>query len=591
MNTDQILLAVVIMITAAVVARGVASRLKLGTTVALLVAGMALGPHSPRPLMTGHVDELQAVGEIGLILLLFVLGLDTQPKHLVSMRRLVFGLGTAQLLLTAAAIVGLLYIFTLAHWQSTIIVGLGLAMSSSALAISTLDDRGENTSPHGRAVTAVAIYQSLMVVPLLAAIPILAAAPAHGAPMPTLAKGLEVLAAIAAVFVFARYGVPKALAWAARSFGFEVFTLIIVAAVFAAAWLMDTVGASSALGAFLVGLLLSETVFAEQIKSSVSLTKGLLLGIFFIAIGMSIDLNAAMALGSELLLALPALLLVKALLALALALAFGLARGPAILVGVLLAPFDEIAFVVFASAHGSGLLTEQAYTVGLTMISFSFVVSPLLLHLGYRLAARFEARPRAELPLQQLSETMQDHVIVVGYAGVGRTICVMLERANIPYIAFELDLDRLAEAKAWGHNVHYGDVTDPTMMGALAISRARAVILTMTDYPSVKRMIGNLRRFYPKVKDMTAVPYLHQRDELRQLGVVDAVALLPEGALSFGGSVLGELGVPVDDVELIVGSLRADDYAILRGIGAALAVPESEATSGPAAPVTTSPES
>jgi voltage-gated potassium channel Kch len=205
--------------------------------------------------------------------------------------------------------------------------------------------------------------------------------------------------------------------------------------------------------------------------------------------------------------------------------------------------------------------------MGLMGISFSFVVSPVLINLGYKLVDRFTTEPKPDLPLKALSGSIHDHVVVVGYSYVGRVICVILEQANVHYIAFERSLDRLAEAKKGEHKVHFGDVTDPAMMGALALSRARAVIVTTRDYSAIKRMTGTLRQFYPSVKVMTAVPYLFQRDELRKMGATQVIALTPEGTLSFGRSVLGELGISTDDIDTIISSLRADDYAPMRGVG------------------------
>jgi voltage-gated potassium channel Kch len=214
-------------------------------------------------------------------------------------------------------------------------------------------------------------------------------------------------------------------------------------------------------------------------------------------------------------------------------------------------------------------LTNQSYTVGLIVASFSFILSPVLINVGYTLAERFTKEPKPDLPLKALSGSIHN-VIVVGYSYVGRVICMILERANIPYLAFELSLDRLADAKKWKHKVHYGDVTDPAMMGALAISHARAVIVTTRDYSAVKRITGNLRQFYPSVKVMTAVPYLFQRDELRKMGAEQVIALAPEGTLSFGKSVLGELGIEPDSIEPIMNSLRAGDYAAIRRVGGAI---------------------
>jgi len=414
---------------------------------------------------------------------------------------------------------------------------------------------------------AVVIYQCFMAIPVLVVIPLLTASPVQDAPGPTVLKALEVCAAIATVYLFTRYVLPKILATAARKYGIEAFTSIIVATIFAAAWLMDTVGLSNALGAFMVGMILSASTFAYQIKASVSSIKGLLLSLFFIAIGMSINLEEVIGIGGQLLYYLPALFLIKVAVVIALGLGFRLGLRASILAGLLLAPFDEIAYVIFSSAHRSGLLTERSYAMGLTGISFSFVLSPVVINLGYKLVDRFKTETKPDLPLKALSESIHDHVVVVGYSYVGRAICIMLEQANIPFIAFELRLDRIAEAKKEKRKVYYGDVTDPAMMDALAISRARAVIVTTRDYSAVKRLTSNLNHFYPGVKVMTAVPYLFQRDELRELGAAQVVALMPEGTLSFGRSVLGELGIKPDSIEPIMNSLRAADYASIRDVG------------------------
>ena len=279
------------------------------------------------------------------------------------MRRLVFGLGTAQYLLTTAAIAGLLIAVANVHWQAALIVALGLAMTSDAVAFSSLEEHAETASPRSQAVMAVVIYQSLMAIPVLAVIPVLASSPGQ-APAPTVFKILEVGAAIAAVYLFARYALPKALAFTARTHSIEGFTLTIIAAIFAAAWVMDTVGLSNALGAFMVGMLLSTSIFADQIKASVSSVKGLLLGVFFIAIGMSINLREVIALGGQLLHYLPTLFLLKIALVIALALAFRLGFRTSVLVGLLAAPFDEIAYIIFSSAQQKRPVDRSCLHVG-----------------------------------------------------------------------------------------------------------------------------------------------------------------------------------------------------------------------------------
>ncbi len=574
MDTDQILLSAALVIMAAVIARGVAQRLSLGPIVALLVVGAALGPHSPYPLLADYADEMQAVGEIGVVLLLFLVGLDTQPERLRSMRTLVFGTAIVQFLLTVAALAAVFVLLGFEPWQAALIVALGLAMSSDAVAVGTLEERGESATPHGRAVMAVVISQGFIAIPVLAAIPMLEAGPSGTPGLPTPGQVLMVLAVIGAVYLAARYALPAALAWSARRMGSHGFGMVILATVFAAAWIMDRIGASMALGSFMIGMILSTSPFAEQVRASVAPRKGMLLGILFMAIGMSIDPHQVAGVGWELIAVLPLLLLIKVAIVAALARLFGLALPQALLAGLLLAPFDEIGYVIFASAHASGLLKSEAYALGLTLISFSFILSSLMINLGYRLVRRIQGEP-APLPPAPIGDKLENHVVVVGYSHTGRVICSLLERAQIPYIAFDLDLERVAEGGLWGHQVHYGDVNDPNMLGAVAVTKASVAVVTTRDYDQTKRATGNLRHFHPSVPVLTAVPYLFQRDELRAMGARQTVALMPEGTLAFGALVLHRLKIDPGDVERLTAELRADDYALLRSVGGA--VPTAEA--------------
>lgn len=574
MDTDQILLSAALVIMAAVIARGVAQRLSLGPIVALLVVGAALGPHSPYPLLADYTDEMRAVGEVGVVLLLFLVGLDTRPERLRSMRRLVFGSAIVLYLLTVGALAIVFVLLGFEPWQAALIVALGLALSSDAIVVGTLEERGEAATRHGRAAMAVVISQGFVAIPVLAAIPMLEPTPGGTPGLPSPEKVLSVLTIIAVVYLAARYALPAALTWSARRLGAQGFGMVILAAVFASAWIMDRIGASMALGSFMVGMILSTSRYAEQIRAAVAPRKGMLLGVLFMAIGMSIDPHQVAGIGWELIAVLPLLLLIKVAMVAVVARLFGLGLADALLAGLLLAPFDEVGYVIFASAHASGLLKPEAYSLGLTLISLSFLLSPLMLSLGHRLIQPGEPEPASQPPVP-IGDSPEDHVVVVGYSHTGRAICSMLELARIPYVAFDLDLDRVAEGDLWGHRVHYGDVNDPNMLSAAAIGKSRAAVITTRDYDQTKRVATNLRHFHPGVSVLAAVPYLYQRDELRAMGAGRTVALMPEGTLDFGSLVLQHLHVNPNEVERLTAELRADDYALLRGAGGAVAAREA----------------
>jgi len=486
MNIDQLLLAVAVMMVATAMALAVARKLNLGSTVALMAVGMALGPHSPWPLLTSHVAELQAVGEIGVMLLLFVVGLGVRPNSLWSMRTLLLGLGSGQYLVSTLAITAVLIWAAGLRWQPALIVGLALAMSSTAMPFQMLQERGDRGSRQREAVLAVDIFQSFAVILVLALIPVLAARHAQLALTATLYRAAMVLAAVAAVYVLGRFALPRALTLAARSLGSGAFALIVLAAVFAAGWLMDRVGVSMALGAFMIGVLLSTTPFADQVQAAATPAKQALLALFFIAIGMAIDLREVAAYGSALLLYLPILLLMKFVTVLLLARMFGFGPRSAVLSGLLLMPFDEIAYVVFANAKANGLLTDRSYAIGLMAISVSFVVSPWLINLGYRLTPGLKDAN----PTDGKSGSADGRVVLVGYGHAARALCLTLERAQVDYVCFETDPSRLPDALRLKHNVHYGDITEPAMMNAVGLERARLVLVATGEFAIAQRMVG-----------------------------------------------------------------------------------------------------
>lgn len=388
MSIDQLLFAVAVMMAVTAAAIGIAKRLNLGTIAALLAAGIVLGPHSPVPLLTIHLRDLQALGEIGVVLLIFIVGLETQPSRLWSMRGLVFGFGSVAYLATSVAIAGFLLTVSHVNWQSAVVIGLGLAMSSSAVPLPIIEARGEASSAHGQVTIAADILQSLMLVPVLALIPLLGHAPGSVG-TPTLAlHALQVCAAVAGVVVFGRVLLPYALRMIARDAVPGAFGLVVLSGICWAAWLMAKVGVSMALGAFLMGVLLSTSAYSNEVKAAVTPARRVLLGMFFVAVGMAIDLKEAAAFRAELLFYVMVVLFIKFAVVYWVSRAFRVNRYAALLSALLLMPLDEIGYVIFASAHAYHLLTDHAYALALLSISISFLITPIAIQLGFRAAAR-----------------------------------------------------------------------------------------------------------------------------------------------------------------------------------------------------------
>jgi glutathione-regulated potassium-efflux system ancillary protein KefC len=559
-DIDQLMRAVAIVLAVTAVAVSIAKRLNLGSTLGLLVVGAALGPHSPRPLLgISHVDELQAVGEIGIVLLLFLLGLDIRPSRLWAMRGMVVGLGTAQYVLTSVAIAGVLLLTGVGRGEPVLVIGLALAMSSAAVAMAALEEHGDTSSPQGRATIAVQILQSFVLIGLLTIIPLLGSTPRSIHP-PGLLRTSEVLGIILAIQLLARFVLPRLLTLTATSLGSGAFTLTIIAAVFGAAATLDSFGVSMALGGFMLGVNLSSSIYVDQLKVAVDPAKRLLLGLFFITIGMALDWHEVIAGGPGPLLLLLLLLAVKFGVVTALGLAFRIGRRAAVLTAVLLMPLDEVGYVVLGAARATELLGPRVYALTLTFISVSFVVSPLLITLAYRLTARM----RIAAATAEKMPSMAGRVVVAGYGAGGRGVCLMLEAAQVPFLAVDNDLDRLRLARRFGHDVRYGDLADPTLLTTVDVDRARAVIVTMPEFSSARRMVDALKRFHPRVPTLVAVATLGQQDQMRQLGVEHVVTLSVEGTLRFSRLVLTALGVEEKTTESILGSMEANDYAAMR---------------------------
>lgn len=565
MNLDELLFAVILVLGVSIIFVSISRWLKLGSILGLLAAGVALGPHSAGLVLTDHVDELLSVAEMGVVLFMFTIGLEMQPSKLWSMRRLLLGLGSLQILVTGAIIALALVAVTSISRNAAIVVGIGLALSSTAIVMQTLEEKGEATSDHGKAAFAVLLMQDLAAVPLLIAVPLLSAVASATPGMPPWELGVAAVAAVGGVVVAGRYLLPLVLAWTARARSTAALGAIVLVAILAAALIMEKADLSMAMGAFLLGMMLAASDFRHQVEVSVSPLKRVLMGLFFVAVGMSIDFDVVVELGPILVAIVAFIVAIKAVVMTLLGLLFGVGRTASLRAAFLLSQCGEFGFVVFAVAHASGLLTDHDFAIVLVVISISMALTPLLMKLGYGLADRLQTKT---MPLKELSEEMRDHVVVAGYGRSGRLMCMMLESTDTPYIAFDLDLQGIAEGKSAGHNVHFGDVTDPEMQGAAAFARATAVVVTLEDMQAAARLVEELVTFYPHLPLHMATPDLATRDAMRARGVAEAVCNIVEGNLQLGGSVLGTAGVDQVDIGLLIEDFRRDDYALLRGIAA-----------------------
>lgn len=561
MHLDEFLLAAVILLAAAAVFVFLFKRLGLGSVLGFLAAGIIAGPSGFA--ITNRVDELRHFTELGVVLLMFVIGLEMQPKKLWSMRRAVFGMGSAQVLLTGFVIAGfvMLHIF---EWKVALLLGLGFALSSTAFVLQMLGERGDMATEHGKACFSVLLMQDIAIVPLLAMVPILADAPVMASEQPFWLEMLVVIALICCVLAVGRYVIPWLLAKMAHSRNMEAFAIVTMLAALGAAYVMELVGISMALGAFLVGMTLSASDYRHQIEASVEPFKGLMLGLFFISVGMSIDLGLLWHNWADVAQAVVALLMLKVLTLIVLGLIFGLGRSVAVRTAFILSQCGEFGFVLFGAAHAAGLLSAEQFAVALSLITVTMIVTPLVTKLGDMLADRLEAAPSARASAETANVDLKRHVVVAGYGRGGRVISLMLEKSGIPYVAFDTDPGRVSLGKRESRNVRFGDMTDPHVLDTSGIGDAAALVVTLYDMHQTEKLVSNARNFYPGVSVYARVRNLAIRDRLLARGVSHAMPEAAEGSLQLGKAVLQGVGTKDTDLRILLDDLRRHDYEMLR---------------------------
>jgi glutathione-regulated potassium-efflux system protein KefB len=562
MALDSLLLALLIFLTATAVCVTLFDRLGLGSVVGFIVAGVLVGPHTPGPVASSQVNEIQTISQLGVVLFLFAVGLEMQPKQLWAMRRQLFGLGGAQMIVTAAALgLFLVYVSGL-HWQSATIVALGLAMSSTAVVMTLLADRGELVTAHGRTSFAILMAQDLSIVPVMALIPFLAHKSAGTTTEPLWEKMALAAGVLAAIFMLGRYLLPAILGWAARNRNNETFGLTLFLGVLAAAWALDQVGISMTLGAFLLGVLLSASDYRYQIVTTIEPFKGVLMGMFFIAVGMSIDIQRLVSDWEVVLGLILAVLVIKPVVLVVLCRLFGSDWATGIRTGFTLSQVGEIAFVLFGAAAATGLVSETGVTLGFLVISGTMILTPLMVRLGELVAERL--KPAESLAPGKYAEGLENHLVIVGLDEVGSIIALMAEQSSIPYIAFDVDYGRVRRGKDAGRQVHLGDIFAHSVQQAAGLSRAKSAFISTSDTDRLKGIALAMRRDYPNLDIYARVPTLEDEAELQIKGIRHAGTTFIESTLFRGIALLKDMGVAEDHAATLVEILRKDDYKAIR---------------------------
>ncbi|KIU46988.1 MULTISPECIES: monovalent cation:proton antiporter-2 (CPA2) family protein [Pseudomonas] len=517
-HEGSLLQTAVIFLLAAVIAVPLAKRLQLGAVIGYLLAGVAIGPQ-----VLGLIRDTESVAhisELGVVLLLFIIGLELSPRRLWLMRKSVFGVGLAQVLLTGA-VIGAIALFGFGQpMPAAVVVGLGLALSSTALGLQSLAESKQLNAPHGRLAFAVLLFQDIAAIPLIALVPLLAASGPDTSHGDSLAHGLKVFASIAVVIVGGRYLLRPVFRIVARTGLPEVSTATALLVVIGTAWLMEEAGISMALGAFLAGLLLADSEYRHELESQIEPFKGLLLGLFFISVGMGANLgmllqSPGLLLGLTLLLVavkLPLLMLVGRI--------GGLNAGNALRLGVVLAAGGEFAFVVFKLGKDQGLFDTYTYDLLLMTITLSMAVTPLLLLACTRLLKHRQA-PR-EVPEQYRQiQTDAPRVVIVGMGRMGQIVSRILRAQKIPFVALDTSVDAIELTRTFEQApVFYGDPLRAEVLHAAKVGEAEYFVITTDDPEVTTRTAERVKRLYPHLKVLARARNRQHVHKLTDVGAV-----------------------------------------------------------------------
>ena len=565
MHVDSFVVSALLILAAASVAVTLFRHLGLGSVLGLLVAGIAVGPHSPGPYATTHVEDVRHFTELGVVLLLFVIGLEMNPKRLWSMRREVFGLGSLQILVSGVVIAGY-FSFYQPSWQVALLIGMTFALSSTAFVMQLLQERGEIAAKHGITAFSILLMQDMAIVPLLAVVPILSTVGTLSAEVPLWEQFAIVIGMFALVLGFGRYALPFALNHLAKQGNQDGFLLAILMAVFLAAWAMHQAGVSMALGAFMMGMLLSGSRYRLQIQALIEPYKGLLMSMFFVAVGMSIDFEALAAQPTLFAQHTLAIVAIKLVVLFGLALAFGIARPQATKVAFYLAQGGEFGFVLFGSARALQVIDDATFVLTIGIISVTMLATPPLVRLGNALAARMERKRDTTSALRYPESEIEGDkklVILGGYGRVGHAVATILHTSDVPFIAFDTDPAKVAQGRRDGMSVYYGSIGDAAVLTAAHVERASVVVITINNMKEALRAVSHVRARFPKVPIVCRAHDLHASSQLLAAGATHAYPETVESSLRLGALTLEMLTIPQDTVESLLQSVRKDNYELV----------------------------
>ena len=550
---DVTLPIVAVLLAALAIAAPLARWLGIGSVLGYLIAGVLLGPYGLTSLFSMHeAKELLHVAEFGIILLLFLIGLELRPRRLWAMRNAIFGLGGAQVGISALLLGAAAVLFGL-PWHAALFAGLALALSSTAFALQVLEENGELSARHGRLAFAVLLFQDLAAIPLIALAPLFAVGVATAGM--DFKAAIIALTTIAAVVVAGYFLLDHAIRLIARTRVKEAMTAVALLTVVGVALIMQSVGVSASLGAFIAGALLAESSYRHELEADLAPFQGLLLGLFFTAVGMS--LNLRLIIDQPLLVAtlVVGLVAIKSIVLFQVGRAHGLERRPARRLGMSLSQGGEFAFVLFATGVTAGVMARGTSDLLSVVVTLTMAATPLLLAID----TWMDGRKPSPSPLYDALPDNDRHVVIAGFGRYGQIVARILRGKKIPFTALDISPEQVELVKQFGAQAFYGDASRPEILEAAQIGKARALVLAIDDVEASMRTAELVRAQFPDLPVFARARHRNHAHRLLDLGITTLQRETFHSALETTRQVLRGLGYSERETERVIKTFRTHD--------------------------------
>lgn len=543
-------------------------RFHIPPVVGFILTGCLSGPHGLG--FVRNVEDVDILAQIGIVLLMFGIGMEFSFKKLIQMKRLFLLGGSLQVGLT------ILLSFLIAKvagcgWGESIFIGFLISMSSTAIVLRLLEQKGESATPHGRLSIAILIFQDMIAIPMILVTPLLSINDGAGgfdsSLLWELGKGLVILAF---AFVAAEKFVPRVLHVVARTRNKELFLLTVLSLCFGVAWLTSSLGLSLTIGAFLAGLIISESEFSNEAISNIFPFQALFLSFFFVSVGMLLNLDFVLHEPIPIILLAAAILLLKTCAGVATTLILGLPLRTAMMTGIALSQIGEFSFVLAKTGIPYGLVTNEEYQLFLAVSLFTLAISPVLINLSPRIASLLAYLPLPERIITGIKtnskkeEELIDHVIIIGFGISGKNLARSSKLAGIPYTILEMNPDTVKEQKKLGEPIHFGDATHMMVLQHLNIQKAKAVAVLINDPIASRRIVQIAREANPHVYLIVRTRYVQEMKLMHHLGADEVIPDEYGSSVEIFSRVLRHYHVPDEDINGFITTIRTDGYELLR---------------------------